>query len=61
MAILKQYVEIDRKDTTEHWHPECYMIHKASSELYQGGYQSHIRTTSSEILLYMDQSPTIDL
>ncbi|KAI9316614.1 hypothetical protein BX666DRAFT_2136106 [Dichotomocladium elegans] len=28
MAILKQYVEIDRKDVIEHWHPECYMIHK---------------------------------
>ncbi|KAI7870235.1 hypothetical protein BDF14DRAFT_1776310 [Spinellus fusiger] len=28
MAILKQYVEIDRKDDVEHWHPECYMIHK---------------------------------
>ncbi|KAI9489674.1 hypothetical protein BDB00DRAFT_841957 [Zychaea mexicana] len=28
MAILKQYVEIDRKDIVEHWHPECYMIHK---------------------------------
>ncbi|KAI9256495.1 hypothetical protein BDA99DRAFT_516568 [Phascolomyces articulosus] len=28
MAILKQYVEIDRKDNVEHWHPECYMIHK---------------------------------
>ncbi|KAI8149423.1 hypothetical protein BJV82DRAFT_588023 [Fennellomyces sp. T-0311] len=28
MAILKQYVEIDRKEVVEHWHPECYMIHK---------------------------------
>ncbi|KAI9011911.1 hypothetical protein CLU79DRAFT_829208 [Phycomyces nitens] len=28
MAILKQYVEIDRNDEAEHWHPECYMIHK---------------------------------
>jgi hypothetical protein len=28
MAILKQYVEIERNDSVEHWHPECYMIHK---------------------------------
>lgn len=28
IAILKQFVEINRYDTDEHWHPECYMIHK---------------------------------
>lgn len=28
MAILKQYVEINRMDVIEHWHPECFMIHK---------------------------------
>ncbi|KAI8339340.1 hypothetical protein BC941DRAFT_393470 [Chlamydoabsidia padenii] len=28
MAILKQYVEIDRNESVEHWHPECYMIYK---------------------------------
>ncbi|KAI8997370.1 hypothetical protein BDB01DRAFT_830960 [Pilobolus umbonatus] len=28
MSILKQYVEIERNDTVEHWHPECYMIQK---------------------------------
>jgi hypothetical protein len=28
MAILKQYVEIDRNESVEHWHPECYMISK---------------------------------
>ncbi|SPC62013.1 related to GTPase-activating protein of the rho/rac family (LRG1 protein) [Ustilago sp. UG-2017b] len=27
-AILKQFVEINRNNTDEHWHPECYMIHK---------------------------------
>lgn len=27
-AILKQFVEINRYDKDEHWHPECYMIHK---------------------------------
>jgi hypothetical protein len=27
-AILKQFVEISRGGTTQHWHPECYMIHK---------------------------------
>ncbi|CEI94546.1 hypothetical protein RMCBS344292_08755 [Rhizopus microsporus] len=28
MAILKQYVEIERGDAVDHWHPECYMIQK---------------------------------
>jgi hypothetical protein len=27
-AILKQFVEISRTGTAQHWHPECYMIHK---------------------------------
>jgi hypothetical protein len=27
-AILKQFVEIFRKGQDQHWHPECYMIHK---------------------------------
>ncbi|KAI8359837.1 hypothetical protein BD560DRAFT_437539, partial [Blakeslea trispora] len=27
-AILKQFVEINRNNVDEHWHPECYMIHK---------------------------------
>ncbi|CEH15937.1 Adaptor protein Enigma and related PDZ-LIM proteins [Ceraceosorus bombacis] len=27
-AILKQFVEINRNNRDEHWHPECYMIHK---------------------------------
>ncbi|KAF9427548.1 Rho-type GTPase-activating protein, partial [Podila epigama] len=27
-AILKQFVEINRNGLDEHWHPECYMIHK---------------------------------
>ena len=27
-AILKQFVEIFRKGQNQHWHPECYMIHK---------------------------------
>ncbi|CAG8513332.1 10526_t:CDS:10 [Paraglomus brasilianum] len=27
-AILKQFVEINRNLVDEHWHPECYMIHK---------------------------------
>ncbi|EPQ27143.1 uncharacterized protein PFL1_05424 [Pseudozyma flocculosa PF-1] len=27
-AILKQFVEINRNNNDEHWHPECYMIHK---------------------------------
>ncbi|KAG1453609.1 hypothetical protein G6F55_008049 [Rhizopus delemar] len=29
MAILKQYVEIERENSiVDHWHPECYMIQK---------------------------------
>lgn len=27
-AILKQFVEIYRNGVNQHWHPECYMIHK---------------------------------
>lgn len=27
-AILKQFVEIFRNQQNQHWHPECYMIHK---------------------------------
>ncbi|KAK5117613.1 hypothetical protein LTR62_005036 [Meristemomyces frigidus] len=27
-AILKQFVEIFRNGADQHWHPECYMIHK---------------------------------
>ena len=27
-AILKQFVEIYRQGQNQHWHPECYMIHK---------------------------------
>ncbi|KAK3724854.1 Rho-type GTPase activating protein Rga1 [Vermiconidia calcicola] len=27
-AILKQFVEIFRNGVNQHWHPECYMIHK---------------------------------
>lgn len=28
VAILKQFVEIYRNGQNQHWHPECYMIHK---------------------------------
>ncbi|TIB72683.1 RhoGAP-domain-containing protein [Wallemia mellicola] len=28
VAILKQFVEINRNNLNEHWHPECYMINK---------------------------------
>ncbi|WFD08158.1 Rho-type GTPase activating protein Rga1 [Malassezia vespertilionis] len=28
IAILKQFVEINRNNADEHWHPECYMIHR---------------------------------
>ncbi|KAI9316014.1 hypothetical protein BX666DRAFT_2019617 [Dichotomocladium elegans] len=45
-AILKQFVEISRNNRIEHWHPECYMIHKfwnvrvaQDSEESTGGHQ----------------------
>lgn len=31
-AILKQFVEINRNSVDEHWHPECYMIHKVKKK-----------------------------
>jgi hypothetical protein len=31
-AILKQFVEINRNNVDEHWHPECYMIHKVKRD-----------------------------
>lgn len=34
-AILKQFVEINRNNIDEHWHPECYMIHKVNSLFLQ--------------------------
>src|SRR5690349_20869744 len=33
-AILKQFVEINRNSQDEHWHPECYMIHKVCLVLF---------------------------
>jgi len=30
-AILKQFVEIQRNEVIQHWHPECYMIQKVQS------------------------------
>lgn len=27
-SILKQFVEVYRGGRTQHWHPECYMVHK---------------------------------
>ncbi|PNS15876.1 Rho-type GTPase-activating protein 1 [Sphaceloma murrayae] len=36
-AILKQFVEIFRNGQNQHWHPECYMIHKYwNVRLHQG-------------------------
>lgn len=34
IAILKQFVEINRNMRDECWHPECYMIHKACCFLF---------------------------
>jgi hypothetical protein len=39
MSILKQYVEIERNDIVDHWHPECYMIQKVN---YSVGLTRHI-------------------
>ena len=37
-AILKQFVEIFRNGENQHWHPECYMIHKFwNVKLSKGG------------------------
>lgn len=36
-AILQQFVEIFRNGQNQHWHPECYMIHKYwNVRLHQG-------------------------
>jgi hypothetical protein len=36
-AILKQFVEINRNSVDEHWHPECYMIHKVKKKRKKKG------------------------
>ncbi|KAG9300575.1 hypothetical protein G9A89_000756 [Geosiphon pyriformis] len=43
-AILKQFVEINRNSIDEHWHPECYMIHK----FWNVKLASHIDDTSDQ-------------
>ncbi|KAF9178839.1 hypothetical protein BGZ50_007441 [Haplosporangium sp. Z 11] len=47
-AILKQFVEINRNSQDEHWHPECYMIHKfwnvKLSFMAQSEEQAHIES-----------------
>lgn len=49
-AILKQFVEINRYDNDEHWHPECYMIHKFwNTKISQNGVTSPKRQPSSEL------------
>jgi hypothetical protein len=32
-AILKQFVELNRNNVDEHWHPECYMINKVNKQI----------------------------
>ncbi|KAF6220252.1 hypothetical protein HO133_003384 [Letharia lupina] len=52
-AILKQFVEIFRNGQNQHWHPECYMIHKfwnvrlAPSDA-DGNYQVLSETNATE-------------
>ncbi|MCJ1470246.1 hypothetical protein MMC07_008891 [Pseudocyphellaria aurata] len=51
-AILKQFVEIFRNGENQHWHPECYMIHKFwNVRLALSG------TDTAEKVLY-DEQPT---
>lgn len=50
-AILKQFVEIFRSGQNQHWHPECYMIHKFwNVRLSQSG------SEDSEKLVYDEQA-----
>jgi hypothetical protein len=49
-AILKQFVEIDRNNVNEHWHPECYMINrfwnvKLSQNFSEGNQEGPLENT----------------
>jgi LIM domain len=53
-AILKQFVDIVRNGQNQHWHPECYMIHKfwnvrlASSDQQLEGPEAEADATDAE-------------
>ncbi|ORZ09489.1 hypothetical protein BCR42DRAFT_494916 [Absidia repens] len=55
MAILKQYVEIDRNEFVEHWHPECYMIHKFWSVKVRPATAISSHDASQNATLLLDQ------
>lgn len=49
-AILKQFVEIFRNGQNQHWHPECYMIHKFwNVRLAPAGAEHFLKTDYDEI------------
>ncbi|KAK4521315.1 Endocytosis and vacuole integrity protein [Mucor velutinosus] len=55
-AILKQFVEINRNNVDEHWHPECYMIHKFwNVKLAQSFGQDDSTTTLDLSLMTSDE------
>jgi len=47
-AILKQFVEIFRGGQNQHWHPECYMIHKFWSVRLASGADGAAERADSE-------------
>jgi hypothetical protein len=52
VAILKQFVEINRNSLDEFWHPECYMIHKVHLTVITNMYMSATILLYSYILQY---------
>lgn len=50
-AILKQFVEINRNSTDEHWHPECYMIHKVGHTNRRSYYVSQLTNSNCIVVL----------
>jgi hypothetical protein len=49
VAILKQFVEINRNSVDEFWHPECYMIHKVN---YLNSIYLKNSSCSAEMLIF---------
>ncbi|MCJ1378448.1 hypothetical protein MMC17_001547 [Xylographa soralifera] len=47
-AILKQFVEIFRNGQNQHWHPECYMIHKFWNVRLAGGVVETVEASDQE-------------
>lgn len=55
VAILKQFVEINRNSLDEFWHPECYMIHKVTPRhptvITKSPY-THTHTCNNSLMYY---------